>query len=115
MKLAGAPLADFAGAGDGKHAVSFAGTSATPLSWTGWALYSESLGETRLYPIHLEVRAAQLRDVARGAAVVDTGDALDELDAREAIQFFKDNTGKTDQDITVEVDGTSCGPAGAGL
>ena len=36
--------------------------------------------------------------------VVDTGMHSQGWTREQAIQFFKDNTGKTDQDITVEVD-----------
>ena len=36
--------------------------------------------------------------------VVDTGMHSKGWTREQAIQFFKDNTGKTDQDITVEVD-----------
>jgi uncharacterized protein (DUF885 family) len=36
--------------------------------------------------------------------VVDTGMHSMNWTREQAIQFFKDNTGKTDQDITVEVD-----------
>jgi len=42
--------------------------------------------------------------VARGAPRGRHGHALDGWTREQAIQFFKDNTGKTDQDITVEVD-----------
>ena len=52
-----------------------------------------------------EIRPAQLRNVARGAAGCRYGNALDGLDARnKPFDFFRENTGKTDQDIIVEVD-----------
>ncbi len=72
----------------------------------GWALYAESLGEEMGFYKDPYSKFGQLTyEMWRAVRlVVDTGIHAMGWSRDQAIQFFRDNTGKTDQDIVVEVD-----------
>jgi uncharacterized protein (DUF885 family) len=72
----------------------------------GWGLYAESLGEELGFLKDPYSKFGQLTyDMWRSIRlVVDTGMHALGWSREQAMQFFRDNTGKSDQDIRVEVD-----------
>ena len=72
----------------------------------GWGLYSESLGKEMGFYTDLYSRFGQLTyEMWRAIRlVVDTGIHAKGWSRQRAIDFFKANAGKTEHDITVEVD-----------
>jgi len=72
----------------------------------GWALYAESLGEEMGFYTNPYSKFGQLTyEMWRAIRlVVDTGMHSLGWDRQRAIDYFKDNAGKTEHDIIVEVD-----------
>lgn len=72
----------------------------------GWALYTESLGDEMGFYKDPYSKFGQLTyEMWRAVRlVVDTGMHAMGWSREQAIQFFRDNAGKTDQDIIVEID-----------
>ncbi|HEX2860003.1 MAG TPA: DUF885 domain-containing protein, partial [Lacunisphaera sp.] len=72
----------------------------------GWGLYSESLGEEMGFYTDPYAKFGQLTyEMWRAVRlVVDTGMHALGWSRQQAIDFFRDNAGKSEHDITVEID-----------
>lgn len=72
----------------------------------GWGLYAESLGEEMDFYTDPYAKFGQLTyEMWRAIRlVVDTGMHAKGWSRQQAIDFFKDNAGKTEHDIVVEID-----------
>ncbi len=83
----------------------------------GWALYTESLGDRLgLYKDPIRVSAQLTYDMWRAVRlVVDTGIHAKHWTRQQAIDYFKANAAKTEQDIINEVDRASISWPGQAL
>jgi uncharacterized protein (DUF885 family) len=72
----------------------------------GWALYAESLGEEiGMYKDPYSKFGQLAYEMWRAVRlVVDTGMHMMGWTRQQAIDYFRENTGKTDQDVTSEID-----------
>lgn len=81
----------------------------------GWGLYAESLGEDmNLYENPYDKFGQLTYEIWRAVRlVVDTGMHYYKWDRQRAIDFFKENAAKTDQDIVNEIDRYTSDPGQA--